>query len=124
MIHQRHEDVASIAPDHDIFDFVEKWHAVQRQMRLDAAPMRLCVQLRLDFFERCHAEVEPWHQLHDGLGQVAVRKQHVGDYGLRQSRSGLVRCRDNDIVGTRLETIPAPRVHMVVLIDVANAWFF
>lgn len=71
-------------------------------------------------FERQGPHVEPRRQLRGTRREISIRKEEVGDDGLRPGRARLVGCRDDDVIVARLEVVPPGTVEVMALIDVGT----
>jgi hypothetical protein len=89
MVPQRHEDVAGVAGDHDVFDLWEEGQPIEGQMALDEAAMFLRVQMRDELVEVVATHVQPRRHLpqaRDGCGA----QDEVGEDGLHPGRPRLI----------------------------------
>ena len=86
MIPQRHKHVTGIARDDDIFDLRVINQAIQRQMRLDKAPVRLLLDFLQHFFNRVGTVIQPGRDIMH-LADLQVAEDQMLDDHLHPGRA-------------------------------------
>ena len=103
VVHAPH-DVAAVAADVDVLRLRREDERVDRQMRLQEAPVRLRLDHRQLHLLRRHAQVEPGRHLGDRRARPRPSKMQLRDDLLRPGRAGLGVGRDDDVVVAELRS--------------------
>ena len=117
MVPERHEYVARIAPDNNIFGAFSQAQTVPGQVALQASAMILCLKLRDEFVNGLQATIDPWREVGYNT-QPEVLKNEMKHDVLRPRRATFVRCRNDDIANSFRDMVPARAVQQEILVNV------
>src|SRR5437764_9227194 len=118
VVPRRHEDVARIPPDVDVLRAVLVTQAVQGEVALQEAPVPEALDDLPHLGSRNdEARVRPGRHPVQRFRKLDRLEDEEAHDALGPGRPGLERGRDDDVVGTGNDVVPAHRVEMMALVD-------
>jgi hypothetical protein len=117
VIEHRHEHVAGVASDHDVLSLREEPQPVGGEVTLDETAVTLGLDQFEHRFDRAHeAGVDPRGEVADRHLKGAGPEHEGSEDPLRPRGPSLVGSRDEDVVITGHEPVPAGAVEMMVAV--------
>jgi len=110
LVVQRHESIERMPGRHDIGDPGVGRNPAERRVRLDEAPVPLCVKLGVYALLRRGRAVQPRRKAPERIRQVRRPEDQQCANHLHPGRPGLARGADHDVAGPEAEAEPPAAV--------------